>query len=157
MLELLITADHQQIAAQPLTQIGDEGIAHQRHQGAAEHRCWLPAQVMAEGAVVAQKRPDVRRILKKQADRGGLLEGWMPGQQLGIKPELGVCCWTHREARTFVLLEGVCQMTAGFPFEHAVTDQNDGHRSRSSFESQPNPTTLSRTVRSRRRVRCRLR
>ena len=47
-------------------------------------------------------------------------------------------------------------ITAGPPlngYQPPVADQQQGHRSRSSLESQPNPTTLSRRLRSIRRVR----
>ena len=68
----------------------------------------------------------------------------------GLMPlEWWPCC----DASLTLLLQSLCHQQAGGTLQPSVADQQQGHRSRSSLESQPNPTTPSRMLRSTRRVR----
>ena len=61
--------------------------------------------------------------------------------------------WPCGDASLPLLFQSLCHQQAGGTLQPSVADQQQGHRSRSSLESQPNPTTPSRMLRTMRRVR----
>ena len=86
----------------------------------------------------------------------------MSGQLCKVNAQLGCRCgqglvsveWQScRDAALPLVFQRLCHQHAGGTLESSIADQQQGHRSRNSLESQPNPTTPSRMLRSTRRVR----
>ena len=84
---------------------------------------------------------------------GQMLQGDLQLSGWGGQGLVTLECWPCRDAALPLLFQRFCHQPAGRTLQPSVADQQQGHRSRSNLESQPKPTTLSRRLRSMRRVR----
>ena len=159
---LVFTAHQQQITAHPEAEITDQGIPHQRHQRAAEHCRCGPIAGAANTLIGLDEALNLLRVLQEQANGGDLVQQGVCSQLLHLDVQLrcsrgkglvALECWPCCDASLTLLFQSFCHQQAGGALQPSVADQQQGHRSRSSLESQPNPTTPSRMLRSTRRVR----
>ena len=68
-LSALVLAAHQQkITPQAQAEILNQGIPHQRHEGAAEQRRWCPSDCPAEVLIGLDEAWDLVRVLQEEAD-----------------------------------------------------------------------------------------
>ena len=64
----MFAAHKQQITAHAQGEIADQCIAHQGHEGAAEHRCCGPSARAAEALMGLDEGLDLIRVLQEEAN-----------------------------------------------------------------------------------------
>ena len=89
----------------------------------------------------------VQQAAAQQCINGDLQLGPLRGRALPL-----ACGASNGETGLAQLLQLIGQQAAGALLGSAAADQNDRHRSRSSFDSQPKPTNPSRKRRRKLRV-----
>ena len=158
--------DHQ-IAAQPLVQLLHQAVAEGGLQRTAEDRRGATPLVVGQVAMRGREPLQLVWIAQEQSNGAGLLQqvaahqGFQRHRDLGLAGrQRAVGCLQRRcrgcgkgETTLSAFPQLHCEQLTGKSAAVVVANQQDAHRSLNQRESQPNPTTPSRTLRSMRRVR----